>query len=117
MQKVSGQRFTGEPAILHDYARYCIDREVYPGLVAEAGAMTQGILYTGIDAASMARLDAFEGETYRRIEVSVRVNQQTVMATVYCTAPEYTGRLRREPWQADVFQQLHMQAFMELEYV
>jgi len=112
MQKVTGRCFTGEPAMLHDYARYCIDREVYPGLIAEAGAITTGVLYSGIDVASMAKLDDFEGDAYQRIKVNVQVNERPVSAAVYCMAPGQERLSNRQPWQAEAFVQRHMQSYL-----
>lgn len=113
MQRVTGNRFDAEAAKLPGYARYCLRDEVYPGLVWEAGAETHGVLYTGIDAQSLAKLDAFEGELYERISVTVQVGDDEVMAAVYCIAPAHRSRLLPRPWQADEFNREHKQAFMD----
>jgi len=67
----------GEPlhvtqAILRDYAVFPVADNVVPLIRAEAGAVTDGGVLSGITEAQLARLDAYEGAFgYQLIDVSV----------------------------------------------
>lgn len=69
-----GRTLHGRPAWLPDHARLGVRGEVFPGLVPRAGATTAGLLYEDVDAATLLRLDAFEGELYERRRVVVRAD-------------------------------------------
>jgi gamma-glutamylcyclotransferase (GGCT)/AIG2-like uncharacterized protein YtfP len=42
MEKVTGRQFPGTEAVLDNFARYRIKNAVYPGVIAEDGATTEG---------------------------------------------------------------------------
>lgn len=71
---VCGRAHVAVDAELGGYARHPVRGEDYPGLAAAApDARVAGRLYLDVDEASLARLDAFEGDEYERIVVSVRL--------------------------------------------
>jgi gamma-glutamylcyclotransferase (GGCT)/AIG2-like uncharacterized protein YtfP len=86
-------------AIATGWARYRVRGEIYPALVPEAGARTQGAVYAGIDAAALARLDAFEGPFYvrRALEVECAAGER-LLAQAWVLAPGREAELTREPW-------------------
>lgn len=94
-------------AVLEDFAREGVQGQRYPGIRREAGAHTPGRLYLNVDDDELARLDAFEGDEYRRESVQVSVTTRdgrflTLAAEVYCfTNPT---RLTGEPWDPARFE-------------
>jgi gamma-glutamylcyclotransferase (GGCT)/AIG2-like uncharacterized protein YtfP len=67
-----------EPAVLRgDFARHPVRSRVYPGMVFvnsrknEGAAAVHGLLYSQLSPSEMERLDWFEGDTYKRIDVTV----------------------------------------------
>jgi len=94
-------RFT--PAAANGFARYEISGETYPGMVMQAGAVVQGVLYFDVDAKDIAALDAFEGVEYRRDRVRVTLESgESVQADTYIyLLPE---RLSDSPWLPENFQ-------------
>ena len=88
-------------AVLQDFAREGVRGQRYPGIRREAGARTPGRLYLNVDDDELARLDAFEGDEYRRESVQVIVTSRdgrslALTAEVYCfTDP---AGLNGEPW-------------------
>lgn len=70
-QVVRGQ-YRRVEAVLADHARYAIRNASYPGLMKQAAAAVEGVLYLDIDAMDVARLDTFEGADYRRTAVCVQ---------------------------------------------
>ena len=89
-------------ATLNEYGRYAVADAAYPGMIAQAGSAVEGVLYLDVDPADVARLDAFEGNEYRRAAVQVcladgrHMDAQTYLFTAI-------GRLDYSAWDADAF--------------
>lgn len=99
MGKVAGCRTDGRQAILKDYFRLKIRGEEYPGLVARPGTEVQGVLYLGLPAEAIKRLDTFEGNLYARQEVRVITDRgDPCKAMVYVIKPRYRHLLSDEEW-------------------
>ena len=73
MERLTGQRFACEAAVLDDFERVAPPAD-YPFLRPRPGASVEGLMWLDVDAASLARLDEYEeeGRLYRRVEVTVR---------------------------------------------
>ena len=113
MERVTGRRFQGTRAMLDNFARYRIKNAVYPGVIAEHGAATEGILYFDVDAESMHYLDIFEGTPYFRRQLPVRASDgETVMAEVYVVDDQQRQTLTQERWDKQEFARLHLQTYL-----
>lgn len=73
-QRVVRGQYRAEPATLADHARYALVDETYPGVVPQAGASVEGVLYRDVDTADVVALDTFEGIEYARREVVVTLD-------------------------------------------
>ncbi len=102
---VTGQeRPAAEPATLYDYARYAVKRAPFPAIVPEAGGHVRGLVYTGVGPAALARIDAFEGEFYRRQTVTaVTDDGRRIEAYAYVVRLRYRARLTHGAWDEDAF--------------
>ncbi|MDR2688529.1 MAG: gamma-glutamylcyclotransferase, partial [Azoarcus sp.] len=99
MATVSAQKCAGIPATLEGYSRHALQGEDYPGMVAEAGGKIAGILYRGLPATAIARLDDFEGAQYLRTQVIVRTGDgSAIHAEAYVLRPEYAHLLLPGDW-------------------
>jgi gamma-glutamylcyclotransferase (GGCT)/AIG2-like uncharacterized protein YtfP len=103
VRALTGERFASAPAHLHDHARYALHGERFPGLVAEPGARTDGVLLEGVGARALAILDRFEGSLYERCDVVVHTTGGARAACVYRLARDGRHRLGRERWNPEVF--------------
>lgn len=113
MEAVTGSLFDSTPARLTGYARYALRGETYPGLVDEAAAATDGLLWRAVDAASLAQLDRFEGDWYERRTVRVDViNDESVDAETYVLLPEQRHRVSRRSWNRARFESRYLQRFL-----
>ena len=64
----------------------------------------EGVLYRGLNASVLRRLDAFEGNCYRRELVTVRFAEgKRVQAHTYVFKPEFAHLLGKDDWDADAF--------------
>ena len=122
MEIVTGRRFRGEPASLPGYFRRSLVERTYPGIapvIAPAIAPgaeeeTPGLLYRGVDSATLVRLDVFESDIYDRLALDVVTGPgERVRAWTYVVAPAHRHRLSDDPWDPDVFLREHGEAFVE----
>ncbi len=114
MSSVAGRLFLQQPACIADHARYCLRQRVYPGLRYEAGSITHGTLYTGLDGKTLKRLDAFESDIYIREThvVATRAGELT-RAEVYLIPPRHYGELTHKPWNPAAFKQRSLRHFLD----
>lgn len=113
MESVSGRRYASASGWLYDHVRYRLRGKSYPGLVRSAGNVTKGLLYTGLDDIALERVDAFEGEIYKRTTVSVRLSDRSILtAEAYVLRPGFGELLTDEPWDFEDFKTRHMDRFM-----
>lgn len=103
MTFAAGRPLAGEPARLTGYRRLAVAGEDYPGIV-EADDRVEGVLYRGLDTRAWALLDAFEGEMYARLPVTVTLPSGSAEpAWTYVFKPEFRHLLRPEPWDFEAF--------------
>lgn len=105
--------FPAEKAVLAGYGRYLIKNEVFPAIVAEQGASTEGLLYRGLDRKSLDQLDAFEGKLYCRKKVAVTLADGS---KAHCHTYVINGRCRHllsdRAWDADLFRAGDLAGFL-----
>ena len=102
-ERVVRGRYRSARCTLSGFARYAIKGETYPGMVAEAGARVEGVVYFDVDKDDLAALDAFEGIEYRRDKVSVVTESgEKVDACTYIYL--LPGRFSGAPWNPQEFQ-------------
>lgn len=99
MAAVCGLRAQAIAAKLAGYSRHPVRGEEYPGMVPNAKATVEGVLYLDLPPDALARLDAFEGEQYVRSTVIVLdADQRPIEAETYVFRPEYVGLLLPGDW-------------------
>ena len=64
---------TIKPAILHGFCRHKVRYCDYPAIIPQANSTVRGTLVTGLMEGDIYRLDIFEGGSYARKKVKVRV--------------------------------------------
>lgn len=102
-QRVVRGNYRSATATLPGFARYALADDTYPGMVAQAEAAVEGLLYYDVAPPDLAALDAFEGREYRREKVNVVIKSgETVIACTYIFLAEQ--RLSGLPWEPQAFQ-------------
>jgi hypothetical protein len=61
------------PAVLPSYCRHKVYMVDYPGIIPQEGKSVLGVYVTGLNDTNIRRLDAFEGDQYRREKVKVKL--------------------------------------------
>jgi gamma-glutamylcyclotransferase (GGCT)/AIG2-like uncharacterized protein YtfP len=110
---VLGRRLHGQPATLTGFARFAVHGAPYPALVPRSGARTSGILYRGLDAATLRTLDRYEGRLYRRQAVAVRLTDgRSERCFVYVVRPQHLHLLSRRPWDPKLFARRYLFTYL-----
>lgn len=113
MEAVTGARFPSELAELIDYACCRIAGCPYPGLRPRPGAVTEGLLYRGIDQRTLGLLDAFEDDFYRReTRLVTTASGSRVAAEVYLVPPQHHALLIDRPWDLAAFRRRALPGFL-----
>ena len=113
MKAVTGLEFPAKRARVKNYARFKVKGESYPGLTPLKGAVTEGVLYIGVDVLSVRRLDDFEGEFYERGEVAAdTLDGESLIVHAYVIKAQYRDRLSSEPWDPERFEANDLRGFM-----
>jgi len=109
---VSG-RYQSESCQLDGFARYAVRGEEYP--VIKPGDKTgsvSGVVYLGVAGHDIARLDAFEGEYYRRTPIEVRGANRVIAAQAYVLRPRFYSIASSQPWNEAQFAQTGIKRFL-----
>jgi gamma-glutamylcyclotransferase (GGCT)/AIG2-like uncharacterized protein YtfP len=109
MEAVTGRRLPEREGVVRGFERRRLRRRPYPAAIPAEGAELPGRVYEGIDAATLARLDRFEGALYERRRVSAETaGGVRLEAELYVLAPGHGGELLPEPWERDTFVARHL---------
>ena len=68
---------------LSGYKRCALKEREYPGLIVKEGASTNGLIYFNVSNFDLVKLDVFEGQEYKRIEVETIYNNQAITLQTY----------------------------------
>ena len=113
MEIVAGRRFAARPAELRGWRRRRLRGAVYPAVAPAAGETTTGVLFEGLDARALARLDRFEDEPYERRLLRVMLDSGVEReAFVYVLRPERHALLADEPWEEAAFRAQHLEHYL-----
>jgi gamma-glutamylcyclotransferase (GGCT)/AIG2-like uncharacterized protein YtfP len=113
MEIVAGRPLPSRRAALRGYRRRRLRGRVYPGIVPAAGETVEGVLWEGVDAAALARIDRFEGSLYDRPELPVAVApDESCAAFVYVLRREHEALLGEAGWDEAEFRARHLRAYL-----
>lgn len=115
VRAVTGSFYTGRPAWLPGFARALLRGHTYPGIVPAPGERVAGVVYAGVDRATLRQLDAFEGAQYERRLLEVWLDSDVrIGAHTYVVRPEHAALLSAEPWDRARFVADHLDAFLRV---
>jgi hypothetical protein len=113
MEIVAGPGLSRQPATLDGFQRRCLRGAVYPGLVFAAGERTEGVLWEGLDAGTMERIDRFEGALYERRVQAVELRGGGARESfVYVLCPAAARRAGPLPWDEEDFRARHLDVYL-----
>jgi BirA family biotin operon repressor/biotin-[acetyl-CoA-carboxylase] ligase len=97
---VTGQ-YSSRAVQVDGWQRYVIPGEDYPGAVLSAGSSMTAVIWEGVGAEDLARLDAFEGDQYERVRVLVDLESRPAWIYAWRGERALTSTL----WDPDAFAQ------------
>lgn len=101
-QQVVCGSYCSQAASLSSHRRYALADDTYPGMVEETTASVDGLVYFDVSDADVVRLDDFEGAEYRRLAVTLTLDDgQALQAQTYLFMAVH--RLSAAPWNPDAF--------------
>ena len=114
-QRIVSGYYLSTGVTLTGYQRLAVTGEEYPVAIPAAEHSIEGVLYHDVHAQDVMHLDAFEGEYYERLSVTVSSNTgETCPAQVYVLRPEFQHIAAEQAWDVDKFAQGGgLEAFME----
>lgn len=114
LSSVTGRLFRSLPARLPDYAHYCLKGLSYPGVRYQPGTVTPGLVYLGIDAQALRRIDDFEDEFYCRQTLKVlTASNQEIAAEVYVVPPAHYDMMTSKRWDLELFKARSLSQFLD----
>ena len=94
-------------ATLFGYNRFAVAGEAYPGILAHSesahDAQVTGLVYLGVDADDLLRLDRFEGEDYQRCTVGVHTDAAPPVLSAQTYVYKNAARLSELAWNPQEF--------------
>ena len=113
MEAVTGKSCHWTVAVLSDHARFLLQGETYPGIFRDYGSQVTGVLYEVVDRDSLALLDLFEGDFFRRERVQVMTpSRPQVDAYTYVVPAEHRLLFSTQPWDREAFISRHLKDFL-----
>lgn len=82
MQQVTGRIFPALPASLPGYQCYRLRNRTYPGIIVQANASVNGVVYQ-INRRALRLIDLYEDGCYKRQVVTVTTTLGSVQAYTY----------------------------------
>ena len=113
MEIVAGQLPERRAGVLAGFRRGKLRGRLYPGLVPDAAARVEGVLWEGLDATALARIDRFEGALYERQHGEVMLPAAERRAThVYVLVPAQRSLLLERDWDEAEFRTLYLRGYL-----
>jgi len=111
-EKVTGVQLPARPAEVWGFRRFALKGEQYPALVKSRGGVVQGFVYS-LPVQLWEKLDAFEGEQYKREPVMVWYEDgKSEPAMTYLFQPAFHHLLAGHDWDFESFLASGRESFM-----
>jgi gamma-glutamylcyclotransferase (GGCT)/AIG2-like uncharacterized protein YtfP len=99
-------------ATLKGYRRYAIAGECYPAIITDPTTDVEGWLLTGLTPVEMATLDAYEGDAYVRLQVTLTVDGTKTFGDCYVWRSTSDVRFGRDDWNLETFLTAHLAGYL-----
>ncbi len=114
MSTVTGQIFSSDEATAHNFDRYLLKGKIYPGMMIQEGASTDGRVYFELNECVLSILDEFEDDLYERTMISIRTTAgQSLEAFAYLLPKQCRDMLSVRQWNKDKFVAEHFGAYVQ----
>ena len=111
-QQLTPNRYSKIDADLADYIRLTVKGEHYPGIIPSEGNRVSGELILNVSTEDIKQLDIFEGEYYRREQVTILSGESPYSAETYVFRKRYQSLLSDDEWEAETFKNCGLSSFL-----
>ncbi|CAG8498909.1 10301_t:CDS:2 [Scutellospora calospora] len=103
-EKITVDLNSGAPAVLKGYKRHKVRGAWYPAIIKSKDDETKGVVFKGLTYNDLLKLDYYEGDQYKRVNVEVFVNNSTdpIPTQTYVWIAS-NDLLENEDWSFDEF--------------
>ena len=106
---VGGDEPRCHEAVLHGYVERRVESTAQAGLIPFPDCATEGVVFYDLDGVAMGKIDAFEGDDFERVSVSVQAeNGEWVEAETHLLRPKGRKLLRAKAWDELEFRERRM---------
>lgn len=115
IQAVAGKTFPMQDGVLRGYIQFTLEQDGQSAMIPFPDRVVDGLVYLGVDEEALARIDAFEGALFERVEVSVESPAgEWIEAEAYCIKLSRKRLLTSREWDEDEYRQNHLQKVLAL---
>jgi len=111
-QQLTRNHYHKIDAELADYIRLIVKGEHYPGIIPSGGNRVSGELIFNVSTKDIKQLDIFEGEYYRREQVTIWSGKKPYSAETYVFRKRYQSLLSDDEWEVDAFKNCGLPSFL-----
>lgn len=108
-----GRNFSKTKAILPGFQCFKVKGQNYPAIIESEKSYVDGEILYDVNTEEFDLLDAYEGETYKRISVTVLTEESIEHACeVYVLKSDYCDMLSDKSWSNAEFRNKHLASFL-----
>ncbi len=104
--------YKSDELLLEGYERRSVKGELYPALIPNASKHVSGRVYWSVNPKDRERLDAFEGEEYRRTPVTIIHAGKWLTVQVYLWRQSCNSLLSAKEWDPVHFETVGLKQFL-----
>jgi hypothetical protein len=106
---ITGTTFQSACGLLHGFAQFRMKEDGQAAMIPFPDRAVDGVIYRDVDSPSLARLDAFQGKGFERIEVTIEAeNGEWIEADAYCLKLTRTKVLMADEWDEDDYRSKYL---------
>ena len=110
--ELTGKSFRSSPATLDGFKRYRVKGCDYPAIIKAPGANVEGLLIENVDESSLEILVFFEGNEYRKQQVTVISSAKQIAATAFIWTND-VALLENSDWDEAEFRKQSLTSYLK----
>ena len=106
---VVGKALPPQSGLLRGYAQFELPEDGQSAIIPFPDQAVDGVVYLDVDEDALARLDAFQGVRFERVEVNVEAEGgEWLEAEAYCLKLRRRKLLSAKIWDEDEYRENHL---------
>ncbi len=112
VEKLTGNIFETEPAVLHGFLRQKVKGCDYPAITKKEGEKVEGFLLKNLNERAVQILTFFEGDEYQKeiVDVETEIGREKALVFVWKNSPDL---LEKGDWSFQTFKKESLPVYLE----